>query len=658
MENNNRRQSRDQQRERWRQNARSRRQRMSSEQRQQELSRMRQRRNRNQMTDNNFASRRFQGTHDSEAGPSTTHINEIAHDSTDAEIPYVSTMATTNAAPCRNEGMIPIVCSKQLALRPDILECSLIIKERPANQPQYNLPTASQVAGIIVAGDMESIARGRDIKVVDHDGDITSIQETKGYYDPLQYPLLFPFGTYGWDIHTNNNRGRNVSCREYYSYMLQIRPNDQSTLLKAGRLLQQYVVDNYVKIESGRLRWIRTHQNDIRAEVYQGLQDALHVGEITTENIGRRTILPSSFIGSRRDMTQRYEDGMAIVLSDGKPDIFLTMTCNPCWSEITSELGTFETPQDRPDLLTRIFKAKFEQLKDDVINKGVLGKRDPQATRYLYKEIPEHYCWRKKEKEWSPRRSNNKVIGRIYTVSPTEGEKFYLRVLLSHLRGPTSWESLLTVNGTCFPTFKKAAEQWGFLESDNSIRECLVEASALRMPCALRRLFAIILIFCEPMIVRRLWDEFHNYMVEDYPSTSIGLGDNSTNMLLRDLNDLLNQHGKQIKDYDLPELTVDTGNLKFKDIFQLCQDMRTKHLDIYFDKQEDEFQKLWNIWKDEQSLASISTIDNKVHRLKVYSIGWGCTVITDKTQLWNMFFKRQELIDNVMYEELTRIISR
>ncbi|KAJ1396704.1 hypothetical protein SESBI_32376, partial [Sesbania bispinosa] len=52
---------------------------MSSEQRQQELSRMRQRRNRNQMTDNNFASRRFQGTHDSEAGPSTTHINEIAH---------------------------------------------------------------------------------------------------------------------------------------------------------------------------------------------------------------------------------------------------------------------------------------------------------------------------------------------------------------------------------------------------------------------------------------------------------------------------------------------------------------------------------------------------------------------------------------------------
>ncbi|KAI5411382.1 hypothetical protein KIW84_056460 [Lathyrus oleraceus] len=73
-------------------------------------------------------------------------------------------------------------------------------------------------------------------------------------------------------------------------------------------------------------------------------------------------------------MTQRYEDGMAIVLNGGKPDIFLTMTCNPFWSEITSELLPFQTPQDRPDLLTRIFRSKFEKLKDDVINKGVLGK--------------------------------------------------------------------------------------------------------------------------------------------------------------------------------------------------------------------------------------------------------------------------------------------
>ncbi|GAU49645.1 hypothetical protein TSUD_407820 [Trifolium subterraneum] len=547
---------------------------------------------------------------------------------------------------------------KQLAQLPNVGECRLLLKEHPINRPQYNLSSASQVAAIIVGGDDESIQSGRDINVIRHDGRLKKVQETKGYYDPRQYPLLLPFGTHGWDINTRSNNGQKVTCRKYYCYMLQIRPNDQSALLKAGRLLQQYVVDNYVKIESGVLRWIRQHQKDIRAEVYHGLQDALHVGETNAENVGKRTILPSTFIGGRRDMTQRYEDGMAIVLRDGKPDIFLTMTCNPSWTEITSELLPFQTPQDRPDLLTRIFRSKFEQLKDDVISKGFLGKvksymhvtefqkrglphvhmllvldsndklrdpeeydsvvraeipklecephlhvaydchinvevcssiksikylykyvykgpdrvamevhggstldevqqyvdarwicapeafwkifrftlyrlypsverlqihlpnrhqvryydhqrivdvlndernsktmltqffalnrRDPHSRNYLYREIPEHYWWNNKDKEWNRRLSSRKVIGRIYTVSPSEGEKFYLRVLLSHVKGPTSWEDLLTNNGTPFNTFKKPAEDRGYLEMDSSIRDCLVNASCVRLPYAIR----------------------------------------------------------------------------------------------------------------------------------------------------------------------------
>lgn len=44
-------------------------------------------------------------------------------------------------------------------------------------------------------------------------------------------------------------------------------------------MLQQYVVDNYVKIETHRLRWIRTNQHNIRSDLYQGLQDCLDGGE-------------------------------------------------------------------------------------------------------------------------------------------------------------------------------------------------------------------------------------------------------------------------------------------------------------------------------------------------------------------------------------------
>ncbi|CAK8577983.1 unnamed protein product [Lathyrus sativus] len=143
---------------------------------------------------------------------------------------------------------------RQLSQSPNIGEYSFILKERPSNHHQYNLPTAEKVAEIIVGGDSDSMEYGRDINVICRDGNLKKVQETKGYYDPLQYPILFPFGTHGWDVNTTNCNGRRLSCRAYYSYVLQIRPNDQSMLLNAGRLLQQYVVDNYVKIESGWLR--------------------------------------------------------------------------------------------------------------------------------------------------------------------------------------------------------------------------------------------------------------------------------------------------------------------------------------------------------------------------------------------------------------------
>ncbi|KAI5441846.1 hypothetical protein KIW84_011052 [Lathyrus oleraceus] len=191
-----------------------------------------------------------------------------------------------------------------------------------------------------------------------------------------------------------------------------------------------------------------------------------------------------------------------------------------------------------------------------------LNLRDPQARKYLYREIPEHCCWNKRDMEWHRRRSTRKVIGRIYTVSPSEGDKFYLRLLLSHVTGPTSWEYLLTNNGMTFSTFKKSAEDRGFLETDHSIRDCLVEATSLRMPYALRRLLVTILIFCEPTDVRGLWNEFFTHMVEDYQTTNNAMESDLTNMLLKDLNELLNLHGKKIEDYDLPYLppnTIDRG---------------------------------------------------------------------------------------------------
>ncbi|XP_057247276.1 uncharacterized protein LOC130589758 [Beta vulgaris subsp. vulgaris] len=71
---------------------------------------------------------------------------------------------------------------------------------------------------------------------------------------------------------------------------------------------------------------------------------------------------------------------MAMIQKFGKPDIFPTMTCNPSWSKIQSELLPKQVPNDRLDLLTRVFHAKFEELKKDVLERGILGK----VVAYVY----------------------------------------------------------------------------------------------------------------------------------------------------------------------------------------------------------------------------------------------------------------------------------
>ena len=47
--------------------------------------------------------------------------------------------------------------------------------------------------------------------------------------------------------------------------------------------------------------------------------------------IGTRIVLPSSFKGSPRNMQQRFQDAMVMIMKIGKPDLFITFTCNPNW---------------------------------------------------------------------------------------------------------------------------------------------------------------------------------------------------------------------------------------------------------------------------------------------------------------------------------------
>ncbi|XP_049385851.1 uncharacterized protein LOC125849952 [Solanum stenotomum] len=119
------------------------------------------------------------------------------------------------------------------------------------------------------------------------------------------------------------------------------------------------------------------------------------------------------------------------------------------------------------------------------------------------------------------RRKRGHVIGRVVTCHPTEGERYYLRLLLMNVRGPKSYEDLRTVNGVQYNSFREAAEKRELLLCDNNLVECMYEAASYQMPSSLRQLFAMLLIYCNPTNPRELWERFESSMSEDFKKTTI-----------------------------------------------------------------------------------------------------------------------------------------
>ncbi|XP_074300391.1 uncharacterized protein LOC141631649 [Silene latifolia] len=231
--------------------------------------------------------------------------------------------------------------------------------------------------------------RRHDIVVYARSGVSHRVRHYYGCYDPLQYPLLFPYGDTGWHqciYKYNSSHRRREVCPTFPINEVLVQTAED--LIEAEDAVasssesekKQYAVDMYIKLESTRLDFIRANQAVIRAELYQGVIDSYNAGQLYGANIGQIYILPSSFIGCGRDLRCRYLSSMSVVQRYGKPNIFLTMTCNPRWPEIERELLPHEEAQNRPDLVARVFRAKLIEVKKEIVEKKLFGN----VAGYVY----------------------------------------------------------------------------------------------------------------------------------------------------------------------------------------------------------------------------------------------------------------------------------
>jgi hypothetical protein len=82
----------------------------------------------------------------------------------------------------------------------------------------------------------------------------------------------------------------------------------------------------------------------------------------------------------------------------------------------------------------------------------------------------------------------------------------------------------------------------------------LEEASKWQMSYSLRRLFAIIMMFCEASHICYLLDKHFEAMSEDYHHTMSNNLKCVQRMVLKDIDDIVSSIDKDIRDYGLPEL--------------------------------------------------------------------------------------------------------
>ncbi|XP_057746826.1 uncharacterized protein LOC130966082 [Arachis stenosperma] len=225
-----------------------------------------------------------------------------------------------------------------------------LISKKTTDGRTYNLPSASEVAALIV-GDVDQLSKDRDIIIESQSRKLQRIDVFHPSYLALQYPLLFPYGEDGFclGIATSDSifarltkKNKTITLRQFFAFRLQKRTGESPLILRSKRLFQQFLVDAYTMVES----------------------ESLINGDVDAARPGKRIILSSTFTGG-----PRYA---------GYSSYFITMTCNPEWDEIRREVTPIGLKAEyRPDILCRVFKIKL----DDDIDKHITAEIPDENER-------------------------------------------------------------------------------------------------------------------------------------------------------------------------------------------------------------------------------------------------------------------------------------
>nr|GEX07587.1 putative PIF1 DNA helicase/replication protein A1-like protein [Tanacetum cinerariifolium] len=204
-------------------------------------------------------------------------------------------------------------------------------------------------------------------------------QKSTTFIDNIRrYNSMFSFTSMGGKQDKSVNTGRGLYCYRIQGMnchrMGALLPNKGKHLI----VLPLYIYDteneiknrikfsSYIMVESKRMSYIHREKKDLRSETYFNMAKLAADPDSCVTIRGKKVVLPSSYTGSQGYMMQNYLDAMTLCKNFRYPDLFITFTCNPNWPEI----ARFATEKglkfdDRPDVITRVFKQKLDILMKD-----------------------------------------------------------------------------------------------------------------------------------------------------------------------------------------------------------------------------------------------------------------------------------------------------
>jgi hypothetical protein len=191
------------------------------------------------------------------------------------------------------------------------------------------------------------------------------------------------------------------------------------------------------------------------------------------------------------------------------------------------------------------------------------------------------------------KRRRRESISCIQTISPTSGEVFYLRCLLTH-RPARSFQDIRTFGDTTFETYHEAAVHMGLFNTEDEGWYALEEAvSAYQTPAQLRFLFARIILEGYP--ARPLWDHFLPSLSLDH-ITSTHSNERGIDLTLQQISEFIEDGGHKLTDFGLPEPTFRSPEvLNELEAFEGRHQLLLQQVDDMIDEMDLEQQEFFNI---------------------------------------------------------------